>query len=162
MFKPNYDEDRLWEWYEKIKADDEKKDSWNERNLEFNNSLERKKELVKKINTAINNINRIIAEMWQNSDVLEKISKKIKGVPTFDACAILIWEIENICDRSYIPILEEYRYYVNTARQDIELMNIIEENLKICFELNNIKKKKPEQTSRKSQNPFWTIFYKSY
>ena len=104
--------------------------------------------------------------MWklrQDADFRNTVNNKIKWASTFDACWVIIWEIEKFCDKSYIPLLEEYRYCVNTAKQDKELMSIIEENLKICLELNNIKKPTNSSSSERSNtNPFWTTFYKSY
>lgn len=162
MFKSNsYDENRLWWWYKELEENQSEKEKT--KDLEAENLVERRKQLTKRINTAINNINHIMWKLRQDADFRNTVNNKIKWASTFDACWVIIWEIEKFCDKSYIPLLEEYRYCVNTAKQDKELMSIIEENLKICLELNNIKRPTNSSSSERSNtNPFWTTFYKSY
>ena len=159
MFKstPTYDENRLWD-----KEVPHNVESWNS-SERFDNNMENfseREKLVKKVKTSINNINTIISKLRMNPEFLNTLNKKIKGMPTFDACWILIWEIEKICDKNTVALLEEYRYWVNTAKQDIELMKIIEESLQLCLELGKFTKQNPHPSERKSEDPFWTTFFR--
>lgn len=164
-FKPTYDESRLWWNINKREPERKEKENWIKEANEFENSyFERKKEAIKRVNLAINNINRLLSKLWLSTDALDNIEKDIKWVPTFDACGILIWKIEEVCDKSYIPLLEEYRYCVNTAQKDVDLMNIIEESLWfIVFqqsEISKIKKSNEKKNERDNPSPFRTTFFR--
>lgn len=165
VFKPSYDESRLWWNLNKEKPEKKEEQNWLIEVNELDNAyLERKKEAIKRVNLAINNINHLMSKLWLSTNVLDNIEKDIKWIPTFDACGVLIWKIEEVCDKSYIPLLEEYRYCVNTAKQDIDLMNIIEESLWfIVFqqsEILKIKKANEKKPERNNPSPFGTTFFR--
>ena len=159
MQNSSYNESRLWSWYERKNQEY----GWNNENFNnFESAVKTKEKIISRISSSINNINRIITKLWQNSDVIETVNKKIKWLSTFDACGIFIWEVEKVCDKSDIPLLEEYRYCVNTAKQDKNLMDIIEQSLQICLELDKIRKPNPPIQGRNNPNPFWTTFRRNY
>ncbi len=162
---PILNESRLWWNINKIEPEKKEKENFVKEANEFENSFwERKKEVVERLNLAINNMNRLMNKLLLSTNALDNIEKDIKWVPTFDACGILIWKIEDVCDKSYFPLLEEYRYCVNTAKQDIYLMNIIEESLWfIVFqqsEISKIKKSNEKTKERDNPNPFRTTFFR--
>ncbi len=159
MQNSSYNESRLWSWYERKNQEY----GWNtEKFTNFESAVKTKEKTINRISSSINNFYRIIADLRQDSDVIEIVNNKIKWLSTFDACGIFIWELEKVCDKSDIPLLEEYRYWVNTAKQDKDLMALIEKNLQICLNLDKIRKSHSSLHERNNSNPFWTTFRRNY
>ena len=81
---------------------------------------QREKEANNNINAAINSINRIVIKLlWENPKILGSLNKKMKGASTFDACWILLWELENTYadKKEYETLIQECRYWLNRAIQ---------------------------------------------
>ena len=122
--------------------------------------LEREKKANDRINAAINGINGVIIELLRKDpNSITEINKKIKGVSTFSACWILLWDLENLYTgkeeyESLKPLLEEYRCCVNEAQQDKENLYWMNKLTAFVDTIRQIEVKDTTVKRREWDNPF--------
>ena len=123
--------------------------------------LERENQAINGIKTAINGINGIIIRLlWEDPEVLSTINDKIKWASTTASCSILAWILEeHYKNESYYetlkPLLQEYIYWVNTAQQrkeQVDLMNQLEYSMDHFKRLAAVTSVQPKK--RKGDSPF--------